>query len=440
MVKLSNRILLGGLAFCLLVNAVPVEAQSELPPWKERLNCDYPQIYRGLEYCTGMNGKARVIVIDLTDPDIRLKYLIANGKDRYGNIGPCRDVNIVADWNKIGPGCFDPQKPSLYPVFSLFDAVKQLPNAAVVIDSDYGAYTPNNRGHGPEGLTVIDGTRIDGKLNGDTDNNAEERPWLAFGYDPKIQVEFGQLKSGFDDQPIPVWIYTAFGGAPWLVKDGDLGDKETINSCEAADPHSCRATSAQTAVGISKDRWLFFVMMVDIENKNIDAYTIAKFMKDELDVTQAIKLDGGGSSQLYYGGFSETERVIYRGDGRWLSHFLGIVAEPGDGITLGSTPPPSEPPSDDTDLNWWQRIVKGWTDFWSGAGNWWEEQKQKVSDWWAGVKSWWQDLPRRMEEWAYQWFLNWLNQRLNELCGSAGLVPITMAVILYSRRRKGTKH
>jgi uncharacterized protein YigE (DUF2233 family) len=388
-----------------------------------------------------MDGKARVIVIDLTDPNIRLKYLIASGKDRYGNSGPCRDVNIVAKWNTIGPGCYDPETPSLYPVFSLFDAVEQLPNAAVVIDSDYGAYTPNNREHGPEGLTVIDGKRIDGEKNGDTDENAENRPWLAFGFDP-IQVELNQLGKDTDNGLKPDdWIYTAFGGAPWLVKDGNLADE--ITTCKNAKPHSCDKSPGQTAVGISQDkRWLYFVMIIDIQNRNIDAKTIASFMKEQLVVEQAFKLDGGGSSQIYYGGFPETERT-YRVDGRWLSHYLGILAQPGTGIVLDESPTPpdtTEPPADpseppaDTDLNWWQKIQKGWNDFWAGAGAWWDGQVQKVTGAIEALKAWWRDLPRRIEEEALQWFKDWLNQ-LNP-CKSAGLVPAALAIVLYSRRRR----
>jgi hypothetical protein len=401
------------------LNTGRVKAQSELPPWKN-LNCNYPQKYRGLEYCTGMDGKARVIVIDLTDPEIRLKYLIASGTDRYGSFGPCKDVNLPADWNKIGPGCYDPKNRNYYPVFSLFDAINKLPTAAVIIDSDYGAYTPTNRGHGPEGFTVIDGARIDGKLNGDTDNNAEKRPWLAFGYEPVIKVELDQLKPGSDDKPIPEWIYTAFGGAPWLVNNGTLMEDD-IRSCKNANAHSCDKSAGQTAVGISLDRrWLYLVMMVDIENRNIDAMTIARFMKDQLVVEQAFKLDGGGSSQLYYGGLPEAERA-YRVDGRWLSQYLGILAHSGTGIDLESTPLPSEPPSSGTDLTWWEKIQKEWTDFWGRVGN------------------WWQELPQRIEDWLLQQFMDWLNQKLNQLCGSAGLIPITMAVVIYAHKRHRTK-
>ena len=426
-----------------MLNAVPVKAQTQDPPWKTNLNCDYPQNYRGLEYCTGMDGKARVIVLDLTDQDIRLKYLIASGKDRYGNFGPCKDVNLPGDWNKIGPGCYDPSNSNYYPVFPLSDAIKALPDAAVIIDSDYGAWTPNNRGHGPEGLAVIDGNRIDGPLNGDTDNNAEKRPWLAFGFDP-IHVEIDRFDDNTDKGAKPEWVYTAFGGAPWLVKDGVLAKTE-IDTCENANAHSCDKSPGQTAVGISKDKhWLYFVMMVDIEKRNIDAMTIALFMKDQLDIYQAIKLDGGGSSQIYYAALPESQRT-YRVDGRYLSQYLGILASSGSGIDLESNPPQSEPPTDDDNLSWWQKIQKSWNDIRNSVGNWWQDRvdwwngvKNDIANWWDGVKTWWRELPQRIEDWFFQQFIDWLTQQLNQLCGSAGIIPMAIAVVVYARRRHRT--
>ncbi len=138
MFKQINLVVLAALVLCCLLNTAPAKAQGELPPWKN-LNCNYPQKYRGLEYCMGMDGKAYVIVLDLTDQDIRLKYLIASGKDKDGTFGPCKDVNLP-QWS-TGLGCYDPTNTNFYPVFSLFDAIKEFPDAAAIIDSDYGART-----------------------------------------------------------------------------------------------------------------------------------------------------------------------------------------------------------------------------------------------------------------------------------------------------------
>ncbi len=320
----------------LSLHAQPVYAQDEPPPWRQSLTCEPSlQQYRGLEYCTGLDNKAHVIVIDLSDPDIRVKYVIAEGLDRNGLPGPCQDVNIPT-WSD-GLGCYDPANDQYYPIFSLYNAIKRYPDSAAILNADYGAYSigdpKTNRGHGPEGLTVIDGKRIDGPAQGDSDNNAVNRPWIAFGETP-FKVEIGQLSK---EGPLPEWIKSAAGGAPWLIRNGMVDDE--VLSCKNAKPHSCSSTIGQTAAGVSSDgRWLFFVAV-----NGLDAKSTAEFMLTELGVERGIKFDGGGSTQLYYAGLPGDQPdndMITRGDGRWLSNYLAILAEKGSGIDLSS---PVEP-------------------------------------------------------------------------------------------------
>ena len=136
---------------------VITRAQEDIPPW--RLNLDCPrtrQAYRGLEYCTERGGTAHVIVIDLTEPGIRFRYVMATGVDSSGNDGECRDVNRTA--KNPDRGCDDPDNPAYYPVMDFSEAFECFPNAAVMIDSDYGAGDhdiTDSLDHGPEGFTVV---------------------------------------------------------------------------------------------------------------------------------------------------------------------------------------------------------------------------------------------------------------------------------------------
>jgi hypothetical protein len=59
---------------------------------------------------------------------------------------------------------------------------------------------------------------------------------------------------------------------------------------------------------------------------------LTQFMREGLGTWDAIKFDGGGSSQLWYAG-----RVITNGDGRQLSQYLAVLAEPGSGIQDAGT-------------------------------------------------------------------------------------------------------
>jgi hypothetical protein len=84
----------------------------------------------------------------------------------------------------------------------------------------------------------VRGNRIDGRAMEDIDNNAERRPWLAIGEASPLRAEFGQFPSGADDGGKPDWIYTGVGGAPWLIRDGEI-DSEEISTCRNAYSHSC---------------------------------------------------------------------------------------------------------------------------------------------------------------------------------------------------------
>lgn len=367
--KQNLSLTLAILIISILFHTYPAEAQSKPPVWQENLTCNQNiQKYKGLEFCTGLSSQANVVVIDLHDPDIHFEYVIAEGINRHGAFGPCQDVNIPD--NSSGPGCHEPNNPSHFPVFSLFDAINRFPDAAIVINGDYGATNVNDRRHGPEGFTVVQGVRIDGPNYSDTDNNAVKRPYLAIGHNP-LRVELNQLS--FDDGNAPDWVYTGIGGAPWLIRDGII-QTEKINNCENANVHSCLNDTAQTAVGLSQDkRWLFFVLV-----KGENALGTAEFMKEELDVWSAIKLDGGGSSQIYYGGLpgdSVGEKTPYRGGGYWLSNYLSIFAQSGSGIeqsvpstqmptsTIGPLPAAGSF-SSRSGTSWWEQFSKsfaGWS-------------------------------------------------------------------------------
>jgi hypothetical protein len=197
------------------------------------------------------------------------------------------------------------------------------PNTATVINSDYGAGTqdePQSREHGPEGFTVVRGDRLDGPANGDTDNNAVRRPWLAVGRDAPLRVELGRLTT--DNGSKPDWVYSSIGGGPWLIRNGVI-QQEDIRTCKNT-PGSCYDGAAQTAAGLSQDqRWLFLV----VDERRGELIELAQFIWEQLAAWDAIKFDGGGSSQLWYGG-----RTITPGDGRQISQYLAVIAEPGAGI------------------------------------------------------------------------------------------------------------
>jgi len=437
----------------LYLTTIQANAQEEVPPWKKNLKCDAQlnewQIYSGIEYCTGLDGHAHVIIIDLHEPGIRIEYIIATGENKKGESGFCQDVNtvpVVTDKEnpRPGPGCSDPNVSNYYPVLSIFEAVERDESVAVVINTDYGAGTqdePISREHGPEGLTIVDGNRIDGSTVGDTDNNAENRPWLVLGQGTPILIEIDKFPPSKDTGGKPDWIYegdwihTGIGGAPWLIEEEQIQDDQ-IKNCTNAKPHSCRSTVAQTAVGFSKDkRWLFLVVVEDR-----DAKGIADFMYQNLKPWDAIKWDGGGSSQLWYGGKpgdQSLDKKVFMGDMRRLSQYLAVFAPPGNGIKLEPEPSPFPKPTDwlQRFLAWIDRVRKSIDDLVNKGKQWlkwlneWAKEVDRILNWFNEIRNL---TPEEMAIRLLEWFVQQCFGALSLIVGVA-----VLSVIVGRRRRQG---
>lgn len=400
------------LLFLLCGQVTRAGAQSNGPLKPGEVTCGSEQKYKGLEFCRINDGKGYVVVADLNTSGMRLEYVIAAGKDRNGKYGECQDVNRPDKSSQ--KGCYEEGHPNYFPVMSLSEAVSRYPNAAVVIDSDYGAGTqsqPDSRDHGPEGFTVMRGTRLDGIKMNDQDDNAVRRPWLAVSKDAPLRAEFGKFSK--DDGSAPGWIYTGIGGAPWLIKDGKVATNDARN-CTNAAAHSCNSTVAQTAVGLSKDgRWLYLVITF-----GQNAEGTANFMSRNLNVQQAIKWDGGGSSQLYYGGLSSNNKVVTAGDNRKLSQYLAVLAPAGSGIE-------EDLPDGKPGEGIFQKI-------WNSILHWLQELKARFQDW---LDQEWEGIQQRISDWLQTVFTQWLEQ----LCGSVG-VPVGAIISLAWLRRQRRQH
>ena len=434
------------LALLSAISFAAVHAQGDLPVWVENLVCDpVAQKYQGVVYCTGVISSskgqsytAHVIVVDLNSSGVQIEYALPEGINGQGVTSECKDVNRSTKYldPPRGPGCNDPDNQDWYPVMTLEKAVRSLnnPNLAVVINGDYSACTTigckGYRDHGPEGLTVVKGNRLDGPKMGDRDNNIVNRPWLAIGQNTPLRAELHQYRS--DDGSLPYdWIYTGIGGAPWLIQNGEITES-AIRSCDGA-PGSCYDSASQTAVGLTRDkRWLFFVLGVKPEK----LLYLARFMNEKLDVWQAIKFDGGGSSQLYYAGASEP--FIERGDRRLLTNYLAIIALPGRGIF----PPegtPKLPPV--TKPGWWERLWKSISERLQKLADeisrrfneWWQKQQRELE---KKINQWWEDTQRKLTNWLEQQLVQWIN----ELCETALLPGGAATSVWYLHRRKNMRN
>ena len=357
------------LAAVLLAGAGVAGAQ-DAPGWRASLTCPPEQrVSEGVRYCVGQdeNDQAvHVIVVDLASPTVRFEYVLPQGiairydqsgheLERSAAVETCRDPNVPA-WAGPAGGCSLANNPGQYPRLTLAQAVERaqalgaeqhggLP-LAVVINADYGA---PDASHGPEGLVVAQGQRLDGAANCDDDFNATLRPWLGLaergnGMTGLLRADIDRLPT--DASPPPAWLHTGIGGGPMLVQNGTpypgaancvgaqpLAQPEPITGCnlnqktakfpnsETYSGGSCRP-APHTAAGLSRDRrWLFLAISTGADKPDV----LARFMAGQLAVEEALKFDGGGSSQVWLAG--QPPRTLDVGkEGRALTNFLAVYA------------------------------------------------------------------------------------------------------------------
>lgn len=413
-------------------------AQDSKLVWQQNLTCTpKDEKYQGITYCwdtisnqNGTTSKVHVMVIDLKTSGVRFEYVLASGVNRSGQMGICQDVNRT---EKGRIGCDVPNNPTLYPLIEFDDAISRFNNTAIVITADYGAgdqNKPKSEEHGPEGLTVVQRNRLDGTLMWDKDNGAVARPWLAISENPGENIKIGQLKSDSGIKPED-WIYTALGGAPWMIQNGVV-TKGEITTCNAA-PGSCYPEASQVAVGLSQDEnWLFLAVMERPEPPSKATPTplldLANFMQKKCGVYKAFKLDGGGSTKLWYAG-----KDLYIDSGRKLSQYLVVIAEPNSGGGDGG--------GEDETSFWtriWQTIQTFFKNLWAGitgrAEQWAQDRQKELEQWWQKQLA---DLQRKIEEWFAVQLQKWTENLLQQCCGTA-IIPVSLVgLVVYQKRKRG---
>jgi hypothetical protein len=144
-------------------------------------NCE-AEIYTGLRHCT--LGPYQILRVDPKHPDVRFETVLPLGFDRYGNYTECRDVHVPDTINpgmSPGPGCHNGYG---YPGERVADMAARYPGAVAAVNGDF--FSPTYA-HGPTGLTVKNGERLDGYFD---DNNIREvrRSSLSISKSGEIRI------------------------------------------------------------------------------------------------------------------------------------------------------------------------------------------------------------------------------------------------------------
>ena len=270
--------------------------------------CEPP--YPAIQYCPPEANDPHVILIDLNDPHVRIETVMANAED---------SVNTSA-------------RESIEKMGQRFEDA----GAVVVINADYFG-----GGHGPEGFTVVNGIRLDGSKKNDNDNMAVLRSSVAFS---QSRLDGGSSPITISIQRFENDVFTldtermfnAVGGGPQIIFNGawdwtrgrdqtnyndypecpaDFVDHDVINgecfrNTMDQDNEWDNPAKMWTVVGKTSDGRLLLLLTT---------YPSVRSALETNRVQEAIKLDGGGSSQIWY-----DRQWIVRGDLREVANGLAV--------------------------------------------------------------------------------------------------------------------
>lgn len=222
------------------------------------------------EDTTGDPGKVYIVCVNLNDPYLRFETVMAND---------VRSVNPSPDHRE-----------------TIASMVSRLPHnqhhPIVALNADYFG-----QGHGPEGFTVINGLRIDGLYSKDADNNEIKRVSLAFSRTNRVSLGFRSRVEVSDPLLHVSQFFNAVGGGPTLVRD-QVWLRDPCPGELFSRNDQCRKVQ-QTAVGLSPDGQT----LVIIAAENRDADEMGRLLISH-GASNGMKLDGGGSTQLWHRGDS----------------------------------------------------------------------------------------------------------------------------------------
>lgn len=247
--------------------------------------------YQGIELCSDAINQTHAIRVDLKSPGVRFKAVLANDNPANPTAPPV-DSLVTKPASQMGTAW----------------------GAVAAINTDYFGQGH----HGVEGLFYRDGMRLDnvtanyrGDLRpescdddpGDPDTRAC-RSSLAISAGNDANIGFGD-RSGYMHNVVgggPIFMRGGQYARPIATQFGSSRDGQNRYRLGGESPFArdyfAEPPTHWTVAGLDQSRSKLTLMTVG-SNQNID-FVVQKLQ--ELGVDTAIKLDGGGSSQMYYDG------------------------------------------------------------------------------------------------------------------------------------------
>jgi hypothetical protein len=221
---------------------------------------------QGIQHCVEDRGETHVFVIDLADPYMRVQTVMAN--------------DVLAIW---------PEEEQRERVRDMARRYRR-DNVILAVNGDYFG---NKRG--PEGPTVVNGQRLDTPLTIALNPSRYRRTTLAFSRSGRAAI--ARLPA---IAPSPALyeslIYNAVSGGPLILLNGIALPEDLACFVDRIPVATCRH-DRQTAAGVDESGQQLFVAVSTTRSTR----GMAELLR-ELGAHTAVKLDAGGSSQLWYRG------------------------------------------------------------------------------------------------------------------------------------------
>ncbi len=240
-------------------------AEVPVSPSVARPNCRSD--VKGVTYCVEDGGDTHLLIVDLSDPYLRVQTVMAH------------DVLDV--------------RPPEAERESVIDMARRYRNAGVVaaINGDYFGQI-----RGPEGPTVVQGQRLDTPLTIALNPSEYRRTTLVLSRSGKAAVT--HLNPIAFPAPLVYRdpLFNAVSGGPFILRDGYVLPEALSCLIDAIPMAACRR-DRQTAAGVDESGTTLYLVVSTQRSTG----GLAALLRD-YGAFNALKLDGGGSSQLWYRG------------------------------------------------------------------------------------------------------------------------------------------
>jgi hypothetical protein len=240
----------------------------------------------GITYCVEDSGDTHVLIVDLTSPRLRVQTVMAN--------------DVLDVW------------PPEEQRESVIDIAKRYRGDGVVIavNGDYFGW-----GRGPEGPTVVQGQRLDTAATIAANPSQYRRSTLTFSRSGTAAVTHFTPIDLLDPAAYRDLAFNAVSGGPIILLNGQPLPEELACLIDNIPVNACRR-DRQTVAGVDEQGTTLYLAV----STQRSTRGLAELLRD-YGAFNALKLDGGGSSQLWYRG-----RTLVKSD-RDVANALLVFAE-----------------------------------------------------------------------------------------------------------------